>query len=177
MLVLQATRERGSGVDADDPVRCALGILAPLALYLISPMTIPAMMWWTATLNQVCVQTTFFLAVGATVRYLRGDGLAGCSSPYAAVAFGLLFDVKALLILARHRVRRGRVLRRRAVRSPGCAGTVRRYWPAAILIAEPLVGGYVAYYTTTRQRPFAERPGRVARRGRQHDRHRLRLGR
>ena len=51
------------------------GILVPLSLYLFTSLTVPAMMWWTACLNQLPIQLGFFVAIGAAVRYLRGDGL------------------------------------------------------------------------------------------------------
>src|SRR6476469_8525992 len=40
-------------------------IIGPLALYLFSPMTLPAFMWWTACLSQITMQAGFFLAVAA----------------------------------------------------------------------------------------------------------------
>lgn len=74
-------------------------VLAPFALYLSTAMTVPATMWWTACLSQLAIQLGFFLAVGCWVRYLRDDGTRWLLAAYAAVALGLLFDVKALLIL------------------------------------------------------------------------------
>ena len=68
-------------MDAGHPVRRPLAVLAPLALYLTSGVTMPALMWWTACLNQLPIQLAFFLAVGAWVRYLRGDGLLWLSVP------------------------------------------------------------------------------------------------
>ncbi len=74
-------------------------VLAPLALYLTTAMTMPALMWWTACLSQLAIQLGFFLAVGCWVRYLRDDGTRWLLAAYGAVVLGLLFDVKALLIL------------------------------------------------------------------------------
>ena len=47
------------------------GALAPLALYLTTAITLPAFIWWGATILQLGTQLAFFLAVGAWVRYLR----------------------------------------------------------------------------------------------------------
>lgn len=127
-------------------------ILAPLALYLFSPMTVPAMMWWTAALNQVFLQTTFFLAVGAAVHYLRGRRLLWLLATMAVVAVGLLFYVKALLL--------GPVLAFLALAYFTHGGPVarlrqaiRHYWPA-VLSGGVVVGAYLVYYTRHVSEPF-----------------------
>ena len=63
-------------------------MLVPLALYLFSPMTMPAIMWWTAGLNQVFLQVSFFFVVGAWVMYLRGRRLGRLLALVAAVGVG-----------------------------------------------------------------------------------------
>jgi len=121
-------------------------ILVPLTLYLSTAMTVPALMWWTACLNQLTMQLGFFVAVAAAVRYFRGDGVRWAVAAYAGVALGVLFDVKAVLILpvvayvAVAYFARGGPLAR-------LVGTVRRYWPS-ILIGAPLAAGYLVYYAT-----------------------------
>lgn len=122
------------------------GILVPLTLYLSTSMTVPALMWWTASLNQLTMQLGFFVAVAAAVRYFRGDGLRWAVAAYAGVAVGLVSDVKALLIvpvvafLAVAYFSSGGIVRR-------LVGTVRRYWPAVVMGAVPGLG-YAAYYAS-----------------------------
>ena len=80
----------------------------------------------------------------------------------AAIALGLLFYVKALLVAARlvflalaYFTEGGPVARLRQL--------VRRYWPAAIGLGV-VVGGYVAYYTTHVNEPFVRSsPGLIGR--------------
>jgi hypothetical protein len=121
-------------------------ILVPLTAYLSTSMTVPALMWWTASLNQLTMQLGFFLAVGAAVRYFRGDGLRWALAAYGGVAIGLVSDVKAVLILpvvaflAVAYFSSGGIGRR-------LVGTVRGYWPA-IAIAGVASLGYAAYYAT-----------------------------
>ena len=66
------------------------------------------------------------------MRYLRGDGGRWCVLAYAGVAFGLLFDVKAVLVLL--------VLAYLAVAYFAAGGPVarvrgvlRRYWRGALV--------------------------------------------
>jgi hypothetical protein len=132
------------------------GILGPLALYLFTALTVSALMWWTACLNQLAMQLGFFVAVGAWVRYLRGRRFGWALAAYAGVAVGLLFDVKALLIvpvlvfLAAGWFCSGSPLAR--VRT-----LARRYWLSGV-VAVPALAAYLAYYTTHVTQPF-ERPG------------------
>lgn len=46
-------------------------ILVPLALYLITPLTVPTLGWWAASLNNLPMQIGIPLAVAFHVRYLR----------------------------------------------------------------------------------------------------------
>lgn len=74
------------------------GVLLVLALYLSSAMTLPAFLWWAAALNQLPLQSVFFLAVGAWVRYLRGDGRRWLLLTCLVLVLGLLCYVKTLLL-------------------------------------------------------------------------------
>jgi hypothetical protein len=47
------------------------GILLLLSLYLLSPLSLPGLSWWTVTLEQLPLQLATFCAVAAHVRYLR----------------------------------------------------------------------------------------------------------
>lgn len=128
-------------------------VLAPLGLYLSTAMTMPALMWWTACLNQLAMQLAFFLAVGAWVRYLRSDRVLWLIVTCGAVAIGLLFDVKPLLIvpvlafLAVGYFAPGPWLRRPLV-------LARRHW-LAVAVGGPLVLLYLGYYVLHVSQPFA----------------------
>jgi hypothetical protein len=126
--------------------------LALLALYLTSAMTVPATVWWAAALNLVPLQIAFFLAVGAWTRFLRGRRQVWLVGTVGAVTFGLVFDVKALLIapvlayVALGYFARGSVRDR-------IAAMVRRE-RRALLLATVVLGGYVAYYLAHVEQPL-----------------------
>ncbi len=74
-------------------------VLVPLAVAVLSPVALPALLWWAAALNQLPQQ----LAVAATLllltRYLRtGRRLLALAGP-AVFATGLLFSERTLLAL------------------------------------------------------------------------------
>jgi hypothetical protein len=130
------------------------GSLVPLVLYLTSAMALPVMMWWTAGVNQVPLQGAFFLALGCWVRFLRNPRVSWLALAVLAVAYGLFFYVKAILILPvlvflalAYFARGGPVARVLAV--------VRRYW-YAVVAGLAVGGGYGAYYVTHVTAPFTE---------------------
>ncbi len=129
-------------------------VLAPLSLYLTSAMTVPAMMWWTASLNQVPLQCAFFLAVCTWVRYLRTGRRRWLLATTAAVSLGLFFYVKALLIfpvlafITLAYFASGSSLQR-------VRGAIRRFWPA-VVVGGATVAAYLAYYVSHVEEPFTE---------------------
>lgn len=138
------------------------GVLVPLALYLTSAMTLPAMMWWTAALNQVPLQATLFLALGAWVRHLRTRKARWLLVTLAATAVGLFFYVKALLFFP--------VLAFIALAWFATGGPLRRlvhvartYW-LATASALVLALAYLAYYVVSVDAPFTETTPRVVQR-------------
>jgi hypothetical protein len=74
-----------------------MGVLVLFAVFLLTPITLPAFLWWAAALNQLPQQLAMAAALLWHVRYLRTGrvrwGLAGV----VAVGFGLLFSEKTLL--------------------------------------------------------------------------------
>lgn len=130
------------------------GALVPLALYLASAMALPVMMWWTAGLNQVPLQGAFFLALGSWVNYLRTRRMHWLAATLLAIAYGLLFYVKAILIfpvlafIALAYFSEGGPVTR-------VVSVVRRFWPAAAL-GVVMAGAYVAYYVTHVTSPFTQ---------------------
>lgn len=127
-------------------------VLAPLALYLTSAITAQATLWWVSSLSQVSVQAAFFLSVGCWVQYLRTRRLEWLFGSALAVAFGLLFFQKVLLVLpvliflAFVYFAQGSIWRR-------TVQLVRGYWPA-LLVMGVVAGSYTWYSLVEVQQPF-----------------------
>jgi hypothetical protein len=125
-----------------------------LSLYLTSAITAQSTMWWIAAVNEIPVQAAFFLAVCGWVQYLRTRRVRWLVLTAAAVALGLCFYQKILLVLpvlvflafayfaGGSLVARFRYL-------------VRRYWPAVVVMGV-VCGGYLAYYLVRVDQPFVE---------------------
>jgi hypothetical protein len=77
------------------------GILLLLALYMLSPLSLPGVSWWTVTLEQLPLQLAIFCALSAHVRYLRTRRLrhAGAATAWQAVAMLSAFQGAALPLL------------------------------------------------------------------------------
>ncbi len=115
------------------------GVLAPLAVFLFCPLLVLPFLWWSAALQVVTLQAALVLAVLAHVRYLRSGRTRDGLLAVLAVAVGLFFWEKALLIPL---VLAGvEVIARRAGMPVGPARR-RPVWLAHGL----LVAGYLALY-------------------------------
>ena len=66
------------------------GILLLLLLYLLSPLALPGLSWWTVSLEQLPLQLALFCAVTAHVHYLRTGGLKHVAAAAAWLAVGML---------------------------------------------------------------------------------------
>ena len=73
-------------------------ILAPLAVAVCAPLTVPVLAWWSAALNAIPFQLATALALLWTVRYLRHGRERDAWLAAAAVVGGMAFSVKALLL-------------------------------------------------------------------------------
>ncbi|WP_309650629.1 hypothetical protein [Nocardioides sp.] len=130
------------------------GVLLPLGIYLTSVLTVPAFLWWAAALNQVPTQFAIFMAVGAWVLHLRTHRWRWLILTIASLCYGLLFDVKPLLIgpvlayIALAYFSTGTPLRR-------VGHVLRTYWVAAS-VGVLTVSCYTGYYLTHVEQPFAE---------------------
>lgn len=121
-------------------------ILLPLGIYLSGAMTMPALMWWAAGLNQLPIQIVFFASVATWTMYLRERRLRWLVATIAVLAFGLLCYVKTLLVflvlayLVVAYFGTGRIHRR-------LGQVVTRYWPA-VIGAGVLGAGFLWYYVS-----------------------------
>lgn len=75
------------------------GILAPLSFYLFSTLTLPAFLWWAASLNALGMQLGMALAVWCHLRWIRTRRVGWIAGTAVSTALGLLFFEKAVLIL------------------------------------------------------------------------------
>ena len=66
------------------------GILLLLGLYMLSPLSLPGLSWWTVTLEQLPLQLAIFCAVAAHVRYLRTKEFKHAAAAAAWLAVGML---------------------------------------------------------------------------------------
>lgn len=120
------------------------GILVPLVLYLLSPLAISGLSWWTVTLELLPLQAAIFLAVTSHVKFLRTG-----SARYVAETGGWLFIAMASSL-------RGAGI---AVLLLGVTSaffedgpwprsvwsSLRRYWPAWVLYSL-ITAGYLVLY-------------------------------
>ena len=121
-------------------------ILVPLAVVTLSPISLPASLWWAAALNQLPQQLALVGVLLLHVRYLRTGRRAYAVGAAAALAGGLLFSEKSLLAgpfvltLTLSFFTTGGLLHR-------IGQTLRRHWLVWLLYAFVSVP-YLWYYVT-----------------------------
>jgi hypothetical protein len=74
-----------------------LGVLVVFAVFVLTPITLPAFLWWAAALNQLPQQLAMATALLWHVRYLRTGRVHWGIAGVVAVGLGLLFSEKTLL--------------------------------------------------------------------------------
>jgi hypothetical protein len=70
------------------------GVLLLLSLYLLSPLSLPGLSWWTVTLELLPLQLAIFCAVSAHVHYLRTGGFKHAVAAAAWLALGMLSSLQ-----------------------------------------------------------------------------------
>jgi hypothetical protein len=74
-----------------------LGVLVVFAVFVLTPITLPAFLWWAAALNQLPQQLAIATALLWHVRYLRTGQVRWGIAGVVAIGLGLLFSEKTLL--------------------------------------------------------------------------------
>ena len=121
-------------------------VVALLSLYLFSAVTVPAMMWWAASLNQLPLQAVLFASVAGWTHYLRTRNVRWLALTAVVLAIGLLSYVKTVLVvlvlaylLLAYFVDGGALGR--------LGQALRRYWAAATGIGAISVA-FIGYYSS-----------------------------
>lgn len=134
------------------------GIVVPLVLYLTSAFTLPSMIWWSVAITALPTQVAFFWSVGCWVRYLRTREWSWLVRSIAAVAFGLAFDVRGILVVpvlifvALAYFSSGSLVRRLA--------SLSRFWPA-VVVGGAISLAYVVAYRIHVPQPFNDSSWRI----------------
>jgi len=73
-------------------------ILVPLAIYVLCPLGIAALGWWTVALESLPLQLALFMALNAHVRYVRTSRTRHLVTAACWVSFGMLSFEKGLAV-------------------------------------------------------------------------------
>lgn len=113
-------------------------VLIPLAVYLLCPLTLPALGFWTAALESVPLQIAIFMALDSHVRYVRTGRVRHLIAAEGWVMFGLLFFAKAMILPVLLFALTAGFLPEDRSWLAGARGALVRYWKAWVLYALPV---------------------------------------
>ena len=118
-------------------------ILIPLAIYLLSPLTMPDLGIWSSAMESVPLQLATFLALSAHLRYVRTRRWPYLAASAFWMVFGLIFFEKGLVLpLLLFGVTAAYLVDRRSLLG-GIFNALRKYWLAWLLYIV-LAIGYLA---------------------------------
>jgi hypothetical protein len=119
-------------------------VLLLLALYMLNPLSLPGLSWWTVALEQLPMQLAIFCAVDAHVRYLRTKRYSRAAAAAAWMAVAMASDLSGaatpllLFVLTSAFFTTG-------TWSRALWPALREHWRAWALYAA-LAAGYLAFY-------------------------------
>ena len=73
-------------------------ILLPLALYLLTPLTVPNDSWWQSAIESLPLQAVIFLSLTAHIHYVRSGRFRHVLAAAASLVVGVFFFEKAAII-------------------------------------------------------------------------------
>lgn len=118
-------------------------ILAPLLVFLVAPITVPALTWWAAGLDTVFLQLALPMAVASHWHYLRSGRLRHAVAAALWVLFGLLGFVKGFAVPLV-------LFALTAIYFGGLRSALRRHWAAWLMHVGVLAGFGVVYLERSR---------------------------
>ncbi|MBO3744975.1 hypothetical protein J5X84_02770 [Streptosporangiaceae bacterium NEAU-GS5] len=98
MLALQGAASAGLLVLLRRAFGDRPGVLVPLAVYCFSPLTVPALSWWSAALNAVPLQVAIAFSLAAHVTYMRTGERRHAWRGLAWALVGMAFSTKGVFV-------------------------------------------------------------------------------
>ncbi len=105
-------------------------ILIPLALYALTPLTVPDLGWWWCAMESLPFQLAIFMSVNAHVLYVRTDGRRHFFAAVVWLVIGLLFFEKAIVLAPLLFAVTAAFLMGSGSLVAGALATLRRHWRA-----------------------------------------------
>jgi len=139
-------------------------ILVPLAVYLLAPLGVADVGWWTVALESVPLQLALFMALNSHVHYVRTARRRHLAAAVGWVVVGLLAFEKGLVVPVLMFAVTSAYLARGGSWLSGMRRALVRLWKAWVLYAIPLIGYAIVLATslpTSTSQPLVPGPSAV----------------
>src|SRR5215469_699451 len=123
-------------------------ILIPLAIYALTPLTVPDLGWWWCAMESLPFQLAIFMSLSAHVRYVRTGGRGSLFAAIAWLVIGLLFFEKAIVLVPLLFAITAGFLTGKRTWLGGAFATLRRHWAAWFMYAAITAGYIVLFFVT-----------------------------
>ena len=120
-------------------------ILVPLAIYALTPLTVPDLGWWWCAMESLPFQLAIFMSLSAHVRYVRTGAGVALSGAIAWLVIGLLFFEKAIVLAPLLFLITAGYLMGPGTWLGGAIATLRRHWRAWLIYAV-ITAGYIVVF-------------------------------
>lgn len=123
-------------------------ILIPLAIYALTPLTVPDLGWWWCAMESLPFQLAIFMSLSAHVRYVRTGGRGSLFAAIAWLVIGLLFFEKAIVLAPLLFAITAGFLTERRTWLGGAFAALRRHWGAWFTYSA-ITAGYIVLFLVT----------------------------
>jgi len=120
-------------------------ILVPLAIYALTPLTVPDLGWWWCAMESLPFQLAIFMSLNAHVRYVRTGRRWSLLGAIVWLTIGLLFFEKAIVLAPLLFVITAGFLMGPRSWLGGAFATLRRHWGAWLIYAV-ITAGYIVVF-------------------------------
>jgi hypothetical protein len=121
-------------------------ILIPLAIYALTPLTVPDLGWWWCAIESLPLQLAIFMALDAHVRYVRTGGRSHLIGAAVWLAIGMIFFEKGIVVAPLMFVITAGFLMGTRSWIAGAAAALRQYARAWLVYGALMVGYAVMFF-------------------------------
>jgi hypothetical protein len=126
------------------------GILIPLAVYCLTPLTVPDLGWWWCAMESLPLQLAIFMMLNAHVHYIRTGRSRHLAAAVGWLVVGMIFFEKGIVLAPLAFALTAAFLMGTRSWAAGAIATLRKHWRAWVTYAVLMLGYAIFFLTALR---------------------------